>query len=256
LGNLPEAAEALDRAEQLLGVQGVFPEAESVVEAARVRLWLAQDDLVQVARWAQNQRGPAGTPDLWQELEYLALARVLLAQGQEEDASSLLAQLAEAAEAEGRNGRLIEILTLQAMALQAQNRMADAVTVLDRALSLAQPEGYVRVFVDEGAPMAELLRQAATRGIAPGYVQALLEAGETDEATIQSSIVQPLVEPLSEREIEVLGLIVSGLSNAEIARELVITVGTTKWHITNIYGKLQVRSRAQAIKRAHQLNLV
>jgi LuxR family maltose regulon positive regulatory protein len=129
---------------------------------------------------------------------------------------------------------------------------------LSRALLLAEPEGYIRLFVDEGAPMLGLLRQARQRGLVPDYVAALLSAFDTQTATVsptQSSNPLVLLEPLTEREREVLRLLVAGLSNAAIAQELVITVGTVKRHVNSIYGKLGVQSRSQAIARTHTMHL-
>jgi len=144
-------------------------------------------------------------------------------------------------------GYVIEILVLQAMAHQAQNKPDSALKCLKQALTLAEPEGYVRVFADEGAPMAALLRRAAAQGVSPAYVGQLLAAmGPPRPAT-------PLVEPLSARELEVLRLIVAGLSNKEIAAQLYLAVGTVKKHINNIYGKLGVSRRAQAIAKAREL---
>lgn len=126
---------------------------------------------------------------------------------------------------------------------------------LERALSLAEPGGYVRVFADEGAPLAGLLRQAAVRGIAPEYVGRLLAAVRDTES--QPAAGSPgLIEPLSDRETEVLRLVAAGLSNQEIAGELVLAVSTVKWHINNLYGKLGVNSRTQALARARDLRLL
>jgi LuxR family maltose regulon positive regulatory protein len=134
--------------------------------------------------------------------------------------------------------------------LQAQARPAQALTVLKRALSLAEPEGYVRTFVDEGAPMAALLRHALSQGIARNYVNRLLSAfGEP-------AAVSPLVEPLTRCELEVLRLIADGLRNQEIADRLVISVATVKRHVTNIYGKLGVTRRIQAVAQAQEPGLL
>ena len=135
-------------------------------------------------------------------------------------------------------------------------------TALERALSLAEPEGYVRTFVDEGAPMAALLRRAASRGVAPAYVSKLLDALEAEAPMRRGStgpaspVAQPLEEPLSERELEVLRLVVDGLSNRDIAQELVLATGTVKKHINNIFTKLNVRSRTQAVSQARELTLL
>jgi LuxR family maltose regulon positive regulatory protein len=167
-------------------------------------------------------------------------------------APTLLAQLLQAARAAGRMGSAIKILALQALAFQAQGDHGQALSALKQVLALAEPEGYMRTFVDEGPPMAKLLRHALSQGIAPSYVARLLAAfGETTEPT-----AQPLVEPLSERELEVLRLVAAGLSNREIAQELVIAVSTVKSHTNHIYGKLGVKNRTQAAAWAKELNLL
>jgi LuxR family maltose regulon positive regulatory protein len=133
-------------------------------------------------------------------------------------------------------------------------------SALERALSLAEPEGFVRTFVDEGEPMARLLQQAAARGIAPDYVSrllAVLGARETDSASVPASPgAISLVEPLTDRELEVLQLIGEGYSNQEIAEALVITLNTVKKHASGIYGKLGVHNRTQAVVRAQELGLL
>jgi LuxR family maltose regulon positive regulatory protein len=142
-----------------------------------------------------------------------------------------------------------------ALAFQAQGDVDRALSALERALSLAEPEGYVRTFIDEGEPMARLLRRALSQGIAPNYVARLLAAlGE--EAELASPAMESLIEPLTERELDVLRLIVAGLSNPEIAEELVIAVSTVKSHINHIYSKLGVTSRTQAVARARELRLL
>jgi ATP/maltotriose-dependent transcriptional regulator MalT len=192
------------------------------------------------------------------------------------DALHLLDRLLDAAETSGRMDSVIAILVLRALALQDQGDLDAALTALNRALTLAGPEGYVRVFVDEGAPMAALLRQAHAPTTAPGYITALLQAFGTEvvDARLaggtsfpiqhpklvversEGSTIQNLDEPLSPRELEVLRHIAAGRSNAEIARTLVIAVSTVKTHINSIFGKLGVTSRSQAIARAHALHIV
>jgi LuxR family maltose regulon positive regulatory protein len=150
---------------------------------------------------------------------------------------------------------MIRILALQALAFQAQGGRGRAMSALGRALSLAEPEGYVRTFVDEGEPMARLLRHALAQGVTPGYVASLLAAlGEA--AGSAPPEVQPLIEPLTERELEVLRLIAAGLSNQEIAQELVIALSTVKSHINHVYGKMGVKSRTQAVAQAQSLGML
>jgi LuxR family maltose regulon positive regulatory protein len=147
-------------------------------------------------------------------------------------------------------GRAIEALVWHALTLQAEGRTNHAMQSLERALALAEPEGYLRTFVDTGPPMAVLLRHALSCGIAPGYAARLLAAFD-DPAP-----AQPLIEPLTPREVEVLYLIVAGLRNREIADQLVISLATVKRHISNIYGKLGVSHRTQAVARARDLGLL
>ena len=215
-------------------------------------------------------------PDFAREMSEIARARVLLAQGLLDETVSLLGRLASAAEAGARTGRLIEILALQALGLavirtgvQKRDTTRPELKVLEQSLALAKPEGYLRLFVDEGPPMATLLRQAAARGIEPDYVQKILDAfpvqASADEPMVNGlppsssglrSAPSPLVEPLSQRELEVLRLVAEGLSNREIAERLVVAIGTVKVHIHNICGKLGVQNRTQAILRARQLGLL
>jgi LuxR family maltose regulon positive regulatory protein len=156
---------------------------------------------------------------------------------------------------------MIEILALQALAFQAQDDTDQAMSALKRALSLAEPEGYVRTFVDEGEPMARLLYKAMTRGTAPEYVRRLLAAFPTAEAkqTVPATSQPPqseLIEPLTERELEVLQLVAEGLTNPEIASRLYLSLNTVKVHTRNIYGKLGAHSRTQAVGRARALGVL
>lgn len=187
------------------------------------------------------------------ELEHLVLARVLLAQSSVNAALDLLEGLRGAAEATGRIGSTIKILALQALGYEARGDEARAVVALERSLKLAEPEGYVRTFLDEGTPMAALLRRAMANGVLPGYASRLLEAfGSPTERPPAG----PLSEPLSERELEVLRLVAAGMSNAEISRTLFVALSTVKKHINNVYRKLGVNSRTRAVARARELNLL
>ncbi|UCC65824.1 MAG: hypothetical protein JSV36_19195 [Anaerolineae bacterium] len=190
-----------------------------------------------------------------------------MAQDRPGEALALLESLLAMVVKQGRNDLLIEIQVLRALAFQKRGDVAPAMAALERALSLAEPGGYVRVFVDEGPPMARLLYEAAAHGIAPEYVSRLLAAwdeetkdreGRTKERD-SSFFRRPasvLVEPLSERELEVLHLIADGLSNREIAGRLFISLSTVKGHASSIYGKLAVNSRTQAVARARVLGIL
>ena len=240
--------------------------------AHRARLWLRQGNVAAAARWAQESSLNVDDELSFQdEFAHITLARALIAQGKPDEALRLLERLLGAAEADERVGSLIRILVLRALALQAAGDMAGAVNAVARALSLAEPEGYVRTFVDEGAPMTALLRrvlQAQKEGrlaatlpnISPGYAGKLLAAliaGATPTTrTSPRATVGSLVEPLSERELEVLRLIASGASNRDIARKLFVSLATVKTHINNIYRKLEARTRTQAVARARELKLL
>ncbi|MCP4541922.1 MAG: tetratricopeptide repeat protein [Chloroflexi bacterium] len=233
------------------------PEAvKPLVESFRAKLWAAQGAVDRAADWAQNVRLDSDVPlSAYREAELIILAQVLLAQGRHGEAVDLIDLLLPKAESGKRWGRVIDLLTCQALACEAQGQPDQAIAALARAFTLAEPEGYVCTFVDKGEPMAVLLQKAASQGIAPEYARRLL-AALPRTSTPPHPIAQPLIEPLSDRELEVLRLVVAGLSNREIAEQLVITVGTTKWHINNIYGKLAVSHRGQAIARTRELGLV
>ena len=204
------------------------------------------------------------------EFEHISLTRVLLACYQSDradhslrEAVGLLERLLDAAEAGGRTGRVIEILVLQVLAHQLQDDIPAALVPLQRALMLAEPEGYVRIFVDEGPSMAQLLRQAAIRRIMPTYTARLLAAFEAKQLPYAgksplpiSPASQPLIEPLSERELEVLRLLGTDLSGPEIARKLMVSLNTMNTHTKNIYSKLGVNNRRAAVRRAEEIELL
>jgi LuxR family maltose regulon positive regulatory protein len=202
-------------------------------------------------------------------MEHLTLTRIYLVQHRFVDAEKLLERLLSVAEAQGRIGSVIEILLLQALTKQSQGNATQALLKLERALSLAEPEGYIRLFVDEGAPMAYLLSKlherqqkdqlsSANHGSPSlSYIEMLLTALHVKVQELRiGSRSQTLEERLSDRELEVLQLIIAGYSNRDIADKLVIALSTVKWYVNNIYGKLGVDSRTKAIARARELDLV
>jgi LuxR family maltose regulon positive regulatory protein len=273
-GELGSAADLLDHCRQLAVEYDLTELDDIIVDATQVRVWLAQGDLESAARWVErrNFESAAVAAELEKHLhgdslhylrqvEYVALGRFYVAQGHLDQALEVLEPLSRATERQGWGLLLIEILTLQALALQSQGDLEQALTVLDRALTLGESEGYVRTFVDEGEPMADLLREAASREMAPEYVSRLLGVFEVSEhgALQEVEIVrgtQPLAEPLSERELDVLRLLNTSLSSAEMADELVVSVNTVRTHIRSIYSKLGVHSRYEAVDRARELNLI
>lgn len=258
-GNTAGALAALQRAEAL-GRDGQVVQYAERVALARARQSLAATPTdLSVARLWASMRAAAWRVDEHSGyvglLERLTQARLQLLLGRREEAFAWLRRLLEIAEAGGLTGCVIEILALQARMYLEEARVAQAMIVLTHALALAEPEGYVRTFVDEGAPMVALLRQARARGVAPAYVASLLTAcGDALRAT--SPAAAALVEPLSARELELLRLLAAGLSTSELAAQLVITDGTVRNHLKNIYGKLDVHSRLQAVERARALRLL
>ena len=271
-GNLAGALDLLDEAERHYRRTPV-PDVRPLA-ALKTRVWVAQGQLREALRWVREQ-GLSVDDELsyLREFEHITLARVLMAEHARDpagralqEAMRLLDRLLQAAEAGGRLGSMIEIGVLQALAQQAQGALAPALVALERALRPAEPEGYVRIFVDEGAPMARLLSAAVAQGIMPGYSEKLLAAFATGDAEAQPradkpdrppvSPAQPLIEPLSARELEILHLIAQGLSNQAISALLFLALSTVKGHNRNIFGKLQVQSRTEAIARARELGLL
>lgn len=249
---------AWEEANRILQAYNI-PRLAALAAAERARLDLAQGNLARARRWAETyEQARRARPVAYvREGEDLVLAQVYLATGKPEAALAIAQDtLADAAPA-GRERAVMEALILQALALQAQAQMAAAEASLAEALPPAAREGFLRPFLDAGPAVAALL--PAVQATEPAFVARLLEAFGEQPAPAAAPLVPPpayLVEPLSEREQEVLALLVTGSSNKEIAEKLVITVGTAKWHVHNIYQKLDVGSRAEAIARAHQWHLV
>ncbi|MBW7882058.1 MAG: hypothetical protein H3C34_05355 [Caldilineaceae bacterium] len=259
-GDLEGSLAALQQIDLLLQRYHV-PRLSELVMAHRVRIWLALGQLPLAERWAETHadREPA---EYLQEFEELTLARVWIAQRREDAAAALLEHLLEAAQAGGRMERVIECLTLLALAHAGQGETSSALAALERALALAQPQGYARLFLDEGRLMLDLLALVRARDVAGRYASRLLalnlQAAEQPEPspTAAAAATTALVEPLTARELEILALLAEKATNHEIARRLVVALPTVKSHTAHIYAKLGVNSRREAVARAQELGIL
>ncbi|MCB0210264.1 MAG: hypothetical protein KDJ52_13080, partial [Anaerolineae bacterium] len=290
LGEANKAITMLEQAKVLAQFMG-GEQPQREVNAAQVRLWLAQatsssdasaevagQSLTTAIDWADGQRlDPHGDLPYEGQVTYLALCRVFIARHRPNQALSLLDRLLPPAETAGRQGEVIEMLVLKALAYQAYYQPNPAITTLIQALSLAEPEGYIRTFVDEGLPMAQLLLTLSQRpsAVNRAYLDTLLAAfpdfgltidalrdnaplivNHQSEIVNQKSSIVNLIEPLSNRELEILALMAQGLTNGEIGQQIFISAQTVKVHTRNIYGKLGVNSRRQAVTKARALGLI
>ena len=286
--NISDALAALDKAIGLVQTRGVFSEARHAVETAQVKLWLAQGLLQAASRWAATLENHFGSHDPFpfeDELTHITQARVFIAQEKLDEAIRLLSRLEEIARSDGRMGRLLEIMILKALAMQRLGNTAQADIALTKCLTLAEPEGYLRIFLDEGQPMRLLISDFRLKIEKQphgqdhnllGYVDKLLAAFAQPAAIPQSTINLSLVsyrenqlvpgslqgqskilpEPLSERELEVLKLLGTDLNGPEIARECMVSLSTVRTHTQNIYAKLGVNNRRAAVRRAEELDLL
>jgi LuxR family maltose regulon positive regulatory protein len=259
-GDAGAAVDLLEEAERAY-VGDFFPNVRPVA-AARARSQLLRGEVGEAFAWVR-ERGLSAHDDLsyLREFEHVTLARVLLALHRTErsesslqDAAQLLDRLLAEAESGGRTGTVIEVLVLQALAHQALGDMPAALASLERAVSLAEPEGYARIFIDEGAPMGFLLRALASQGSAGRYARQILAISSTTDHDRPSK--QPLLDPLSERELDVLRLLRTDLSGPEIARELVVSLNTVRTHQKHIYAKLGVNNRRAAVRQGDELKLL
>jgi LuxR family maltose regulon positive regulatory protein len=256
------------------GVEAVIQEVEengwdrlppwmvTEIKSWKMRLWLAQGKIEETSQWlAEQGLEVTGKPDRGNEMEYLTLVRYLITTGHPSDTLDLLERLYSNANDRGHISRVIEILNLQALAMQAAGDTRQAINILEQSLSLAEPRGFLFAFVNEGPPMARLLYEALSREISPEYVQKLLAAFpdvESEKELMSKPFVSDSewIEPLSERELEVLQLIAEGLSRQEIASRLVLSLNTVKTHARNIYSKLGVNNQMQAVGKARGLGLL
>jgi LuxR family maltose regulon positive regulatory protein len=267
IGDAGGAIDALGKAKQAASSLSCWYAARVAPLEALIRL--EQGDLAAACQWAASQRNE---PDHYFDVfEYwsarLILARVRMAQGEWDQALELLTPLLRATEEAGGVHYVVVSLALQAITLHAQGHVEQALTSLERALSIAEPEGYVRTFIDEGAPMAALLRQAVARGMMVEYCSRLLAALEQKtEQDGQRATAGPaslvdrssslLIEPLTEREMVILRLLATRLTSSEMAEHLVVSVHTVRSHIKNVYAKLHVHKRLEAVARGRELGLL
>ncbi len=257
-GDLDGALDLLREAERLY-VGDFSPDVRPV--AAITARMLVRHGRLDEAQALMRGRGLSVDDELsyLHEFEHITLARLLIARYRREgderairDAIGLLDRLLTAADEGGREGNVIEILVLQALAREARGDLPMGLASLERALSLAEPEGYVRTFIDEGPPMARLLSEAQAAGMMPAATRRLLDAfGSADSSN------EPFPpEPLSAREMDVLRLIDAGLSNQQIADRLYLALDTVKGHNRRLFARLGVQRRTEAISRARELGLL
>ena len=261
LGDWDGAFAALDEMVSL--TRNAMPATPLLAESARAWLWLRQGRFREVERWARDL-GLNARQDitLGNEADLVTLARLLIAQNKLPEADALLQRLIASTESSGHWMSHLAAQLWYAVTLEAQDKSREARQTLADVLKQAEPEGHMRLFVDAGQPLARLLYQAIERDLAPGYARRLLSAFPQAEWSPQSGQIQQterpdgLIEPLSDRELEVLRLIDQGLSNSEIAAKLVLSTGTVKVHSHNIFSKLGVGSRTQAVNKARALGLI
>lgn len=259
-GDLDDALRLLDEADHVY--VGDFAPNVQPVPAVRARLRIRRAELAHAQEWADERRVRSGdAPSCLREYEHLTLARLLIARyrgdpdaGSIRDVLAVLDRLLAAAENGGRGASVIEILMLQADAHHACGDSPAALAALRDAVTLAQPEGFVRLFVDEGAPMAALLNALRKLPDAPAYVHRLIVSTTTFAS--RRSVYQQLGAPLSERELDVLRLLGGDLGGPDIARRLSVSLNTVRTHTKSIYAKLGVTNRRQAVGRARELNLI
>ncbi len=264
-----EALELLNEAEPMY--VGDFSPNIRPIQALKARVWIKQGELEKALEWASERKlSVEEVPGYLREFEQITFARLLLSKYQSDnidsaihDAASFLEHLLKAAEEGGRFGSALEILILQALVHRTLEDTPVALSLLERALKLAEPEGYIRIFVDEGTAMLALLQEAAKKGFMPDYISRLISVFEAEQKGLDvetlpsvAPVSGSLIEALSQRELDILRLFKTELSGPEIASELVIALSTVRTHTKSIYSKLNVNSRRAAVKRAMELGLI
>jgi LuxR family maltose regulon positive regulatory protein len=254
-GELDEARQVAGEGRQYLAERDAHEGKAQWFGALEAQVNLQEGDAAAAAAWAHAAGlSPADSPHHWDDLQYLVYARILLAQKRLAEAQKLLGTMEGNASQGQRRRKLITVYLLQAVAQRSEARTDEAVACVEKALELAAAEGYIRAFLDEGPDIVELLPRVRHR--APAFVSQVLEAASATGAGPPVPQGQALVEPLSERELEILRLIAAGRSNPEIADLLYLSLNTVKWHAKNLYGKLNVGSRIEAVARAQDLDLL
>ncbi len=274
--NRMEEAEALmQHVEQIAQQHNTKVLLEARIVYYRVSLWIAQGELDAAIQWAEHYRSRLkgdSSLSFSSEIEGLALAEVLLAQSRAgrqwpsasplEEALHVVEQVRHVAEDGRRMTHLLQACVLEALIQQAQGHDEQALRTLKKVLKMAEPEGYVRLFVDKGPPMTQLLQQIVVSGGVSPYLTRLLEAAgvsgseKKDFHFPESDVAFSSLEVLSEREMEVLRLLASGASNTEMAQALVVSTNTVRTHLRHIYDKLGASNRTQAVARARELHLL
>jgi LuxR family maltose regulon positive regulatory protein len=262
LGDFDRGHEAIQTARRLAG--DYSPGISRDLDAHEARLWLAEDDMVAASGWASANVSSAAESLSFQDMfPYMVLARILIAQGKLEDALGLITRLLTIAEEAGAGRYVIELFLLQALVRQVRGESQQALSSTERALTLAEPEGYTRSFIESGPVMENLLRGCIAQGIAVPYAGKLLDTFQA-EGRVRAGLpaagrgmrdIQYL-DPLSERELEVLRLLTTSLTQREIAEQLFISINTLRSHVKRIYSKLNVHSRMAAVRRAQNLDLL
>jgi LuxR family maltose regulon positive regulatory protein len=248
--------------------QSNYPGLVILARSVQARLSLLQGDLQSASRWLEmaDISADAGNMFLWLEQPCITRCRVLLAQGSEtslREATEKLDEYGQLCQATHNTPQMIQILLLQVVARQKQEQFDEAMSALEMAVNLARPGGFIRPFVETGPELTQYLEKLRSQGVAPDYIGQILTAVETKDEepeTVSPAVphgpASSLIEPLTDRELDVLQLLAQRFSRKEIAAELFISPLTVKTHATNIYQKLGVKNRRQAVSKAISLGLV